>query len=63
MQQNELVVVTPEIRARRELIMNAQNNGGWTREQLERWGVPWPAPVGWREQLIIFGFPYRNATT
>ncbi|REE72175.1 hypothetical protein C8E05_1563 [Rhodococcus wratislaviensis] len=26
--------------------------GGWTRDQLARWGVPWPPPKGWRQQLI-----------
>ncbi|TDO37888.1 hypothetical protein [Paractinoplanes brasiliensis] len=25
--------------------------GGWTRETLAEWGVPWPPPAGWREQL------------
>ncbi|WP_055530913.1 TnsA endonuclease N-terminal domain-containing protein [Streptomyces graminilatus] len=26
--------------------------GGWTRDQLAAWGIPWPPPQGWREQLI-----------
>lgn len=26
-------------------------NGGWTRAQLAKWGVPWPPPKGWRKQL------------
>lgn len=26
--------------------------GGWTRKQLEAWGVPWPPPKGWRKELI-----------
>ncbi len=25
--------------------------GGWTREQLDLWGVPWPPPQGWRRRL------------
>lgn len=25
--------------------------GGWTRETLAGWGVPWPPPSGWREGL------------
>ena len=25
--------------------------GGWTREQLAEWGVPWPPPKGWRRRL------------
>jgi hypothetical protein len=26
--------------------------GGWTREQLARWGIPWPPPPGWRQALL-----------
>ena len=26
--------------------------GGWTRETLELWGVPWPPRRGWRRGLI-----------
>jgi hypothetical protein len=25
--------------------------GGWTRAQLAKWGVPWPPPKGWRARL------------
>lgn len=25
--------------------------GGWTRETLANWGVPWPPPKGWRKAL------------
>ncbi|MBA7712424.1 hypothetical protein ES703_121398 [subsurface metagenome] len=25
--------------------------GGWTKEQLADWGVPWPPPKGWRREL------------
>lgn len=25
--------------------------GGWTREQLARWGVAWPPPKGWKAKL------------
>ena len=25
--------------------------GGFTREQLAKWGVPWPPPKGWRKNL------------
>jgi hypothetical protein len=25
--------------------------GGWTREQLAKWGVPWPPPHGWKAAL------------
>ncbi|MFD7533795.1 hypothetical protein ACFV8E_40365 [Streptomyces sp. NPDC059849] len=26
-------------------------DGGWTRKQLAKWGVPWPPPQGWRKHL------------
>jgi hypothetical protein len=26
--------------------------GGWTRETLAKWGVPWPPPRGWKKKLI-----------
>jgi len=26
--------------------------GGWTKEQLDRWGVPWPPPKGWKRRLL-----------
>lgn len=29
--------------------------GGWTRETLAAWGVPWPPPRGWRRRLISEG--------
>lgn len=44
---------------RRAIIMNAQVNGGWTREQLAAWGVPFPPHVGWRENLILYGTPEK----
>lgn len=34
-------------------IMSAQTpRGGWTKAQLETWGVPWPPPGGWKRALI-----------
>lgn len=26
--------------------------GGYTKEQLAIWGVPWPPPKGWKEALL-----------
>lgn len=26
--------------------------GGWTRDTLAQWGVPWPPPKGWRARLL-----------
>jgi hypothetical protein len=34
-----------EIEARRT------ERGGWNRETLAAWGIPWPPPQGWREKL------------
>ncbi len=25
--------------------------GGWKRDQLAAWGVPWPPPKGWKDEL------------
>lgn len=32
--------------------------GGFTREQLKAWGVPWPPPSGWKKKLLLYGVPY-----
>lgn len=29
-------------------------NGGYTKEQLAKWGVPWPPPKGWKKTLTAF---------
>lgn len=26
--------------------------GGWTKETLAGWGIPWPPPRGWKEKLM-----------
>lgn len=26
--------------------------GGWTRDTLAAWGIPWPPPEGWRRKLV-----------
>lgn len=33
----------------------ARTGSGWTRKQLEEWGVPWPPPKGWRKELEKHG--------
>jgi len=25
--------------------------GGWTKKTLASWGVPWPPPKGWKNEL------------
>ena len=27
------------------------SRGGWSAERLAAWGVPWPPPKGWRDEL------------
>lgn len=36
--------------------------GGWTRETLAGWGVPWPPPSGWRRAILEHGIPYRETS-
>lgn len=46
-------------------IMAARSpGGGWTRDVLAGWGVPWPPAKGWKERLINESFPdpSRSAT-
>ena len=35
-----------------EIMARRTTNGGWTRETLAEWGVPWPPPKGWKRALI-----------
>lgn len=35
-----------------EIAAARTEKGGWTRETLERWGVPWPPPKGWKRDLL-----------
>lgn len=34
--------------------------GGWTKAQLAQWGVPWPAPNGWKKAILKYGVPYSE---
>jgi very-short-patch-repair endonuclease len=34
--------------------------GGWTRESLAQWGVPWPPPAGWRKKLTGTSHPLQR---
>lgn len=43
----------PTIRLTAEDIAAARTPaGGWTKQQLHAWGVPWPPPKGWRKALM-----------
>jgi hypothetical protein len=35
------------------------SRGGWTRQTLAAWGVPWPPPRGWKVHLLENGIPYK----
>lgn len=37
--------------------------GGWTRDTLAQWGVPWPPPKNWKKALIAFGCPLTEPGT
>jgi hypothetical protein len=36
--------------------------GGFTRDTLAQWGVPWPPPHGWRKAIVARGIPYPART-
>jgi hypothetical protein len=38
-----------------EVEAGRSGRGGWTREQLAAWGVPWPPPKGWKAALTERG--------
>lgn len=44
----------------REIDDARTESGGWTREQLERWGIPWPPPKGWRKRLMAEQPPHTT---
>jgi hypothetical protein len=47
---------------REKMILNQKTKGGgFNKHTLAGWGVPWPPPKGWKETLVLFGFPYNHA--
>ena len=34
-----------------EILAARTPRGGWTRKQIEAWGLPWPPPQGWPKLL------------
>lgn len=36
---------------KREIESSTTPRGGWTKEQLAKWGIPWPPPRGWKKKL------------
>jgi hypothetical protein len=44
--KEEIYMTLEEIEAKRT------PNGGWTKETLKGWGVPWPPTKGWKQRLL-----------
>ena len=44
-------IYTDYIPSPREVAELMTKKSGWTGEVLDKWGVPWPPPKGWREAL------------
>lgn len=45
------VAGVPVIPSPAEVKAAQSGRGGWTRDQLRQWGVRWPPPKGWRQEL------------
>lgn len=44
--------IDPDHPKTKEIEAARSSKGGWTREALEKLGVAWPPPKGWRKQMI-----------
>lgn len=42
--------------SKEEIEEKRSKNGGWSKEVLTEWGVPWPPPKHWKRALIL-GWP------
>lgn len=42
-----------------DIIASMTPAGGFTRATLAGWGVPWPAPKGWKKTILAYGIPYQ----
>ena len=49
-----------ELRRLREIAEARTPAGGWTKEQLAAWGVPWPPSKGWVQALTAKGDEQRT---
>jgi hypothetical protein len=38
--------------SKEEIEQSMTPNGGYTRETLAGWGVPWPPPKGWKRAIV-----------
>jgi hypothetical protein len=43
-----------------EIEASRSERGGWSRLTLNRWGVPWPPPKGWK-QVLCDGARFNHA--
>lgn len=43
-----------------EILAKRTPQGGWTRDVLAAWGVPWPPPRGWKLTLLRHGVPFQR---
>lgn len=50
-EQEAILAGLPKVTAA-EIDAARSPRGGWTRETLSRWNVPWPPPAGWRQALL-----------
>ncbi|MEU1670377.1 hypothetical protein ABZ547_43675 [Streptomyces sparsogenes] len=41
----------PHLPSPEEIEAACTPKGAWTRAQLAEWGVPWPPPKGWKDEL------------
>jgi hypothetical protein len=35
-----------------EINLARTENGGWTKQTLESWGIAWPPKKGWKKDLL-----------
>lgn len=36
-----------------EILKERTADGGYTKESLAKWGVPWPPPHGWKKAVML----------
>ena len=54
---DERIKVTRKPITDEEIQLAMTKSGGFKRETLAIWGVPWPPAKGWRRALLIYGYP------
>lgn len=46
-----------------EIEAKKTKNGGWTKDTLAEWGIPWPPVKGWKQRLIDQGAAIQSDKT